>query len=68
MIPLKKTIDFSMRRPTDYKMNNRVKLPKPLDLDGEFQCETRRRLYQQTFEKYKDEIDVEKKKKTKSRV
>ena len=43
--PFKKEIDFSKSRPTDYKLNTRIKLPKPLSTDEEFQCETRKRVY-----------------------
>ena len=46
-------LDFSKRRPTDYKLNTRVSLPKPLDADGEFQCEIRRRAYQQVYDEFK---------------
>ena len=50
--PFTKVVDFSNRRPTDYEMNTRVKLPRPLDLEGEFQCEIRRRAYKETFDSY----------------
>ena len=36
--PVEKSIDFSGRRATDYKMNRNVHLPKPTDNDRELQC------------------------------
>ena len=36
---------FIVRRPTDYKLNTRINLPKPLTTDEEFQCEIRKRKY-----------------------
>ena len=52
--PFDKFIKFSSRRPTDYKLNTRVKLPKPLDLNGAFLCESRRKAYKDTFNEYKN--------------
>ena len=43
--PFSKTIDFRHRRPTDYKLNKRVMLPKPLGEMDEFLCELKRREY-----------------------
>ena len=51
--PFEKTVNFRYRRPTDYKMNTRVKLPRPLSMDQEFHCETRRRAYKGTFDEYR---------------
>ena len=50
--PFKKSINFNYRRPTDYKNNKRIKLPKPLNSTQEFLCEVRRRKFISTFEKY----------------
>ena len=51
--PLHKSVSFCRRKPTDYKLNRYVHLPEPLDCDGEFQCELRRRKYMQVLAKYK---------------
>ena len=51
--PFKKDINFNWRRVTDYKMNKRIMLPKALDPEAEFQCETRRRKFWSVFNKYK---------------
>ena len=51
--PFCKEINFNDRRPTDYKLNKRTKLPKPLDLEGEFMCEIRKRSIFKAYEKYK---------------
>ena len=50
--PLAKSVGFNKRRPTDYKLNKSVKLPKPLKSDAEFECELRRREYMASFKKY----------------
>ena len=50
--PFCKEIDFSRRRPTDYKLNTRINLPKPLPTDDEFQCETRKRQYRDAFDEF----------------
>ena len=50
--PFNKEVDFSKRRPTDYKLNSRIILPKPLPIDGEFQCEVRKRSYLHSFDEY----------------
>ena len=50
--PFSKVIDFSHRRPTDYKFNARIKLPKPMDVESEFTCELKRREYIKTFKSY----------------
>ena len=52
--PFTKTMDFGKRRPTDYKLNRRVKLPKPLDADGEFLCERKRRDLDKIFTDYQN--------------
>ena len=44
---------FDQRRPTDYRNNKFIKLPKPLGYDEEFLCEVRRRKIMNTFKKYK---------------
>ena len=54
--PFEKIMNFRYRRPTDYKLNTRVKLPRPLSLEEEFNCETRRRIYKNTFDEYKTKI------------
>ena len=51
--PFCKEINFNDRRPTDYKMNKRTKLPKPLDIEGEFMCEIRKRSIYKAYERYK---------------
>ena len=58
--PLSKTIDFSGRRPTDYKLNRHVFLPKSIDSLGEFECELRRREYMGVFNKYKQQMKSKK--------
>ena len=50
--PMTNTVNFSRRKPTDYKLNKFVHLPRPLDSEGEFQCELRRRKYIKAYEKY----------------
>ena len=50
--PFFKSIDFSHRRPTDYKFNARIKLPKPMDSESEFTCELKRREYLKTYKSY----------------
>ena len=50
--PVKNSIRFSGRRATDYKHNKSIRLPKPLSNDQEFECEIRRRKYQETFDGY----------------
>ena len=51
-----KTIDFTKRKPTDYKLNRNIILPRPLQPDLELQCELRRRNYIKAFEDYEAEI------------
>jgi len=46
------SVDFSTMRPTDYRHNKSVKLPKPIDSDGEFGCELRRRKILTTFDQF----------------
>ena len=50
--PIEKSISFSKRRPTDYKLNKFIHLPKPLSNEQEFYCEMRRRRYEQVLETY----------------
>ena len=52
--PFNKTLNFNETRPTDYKLNTRVVLPKPKDGDSEFQCEIRKRAYEDAFKEYLD--------------
>ena len=50
--PLKEKIDFRCVRPTDYTLNKRINLPKPLKVENELECEIRKREYMQTFDNY----------------
>ena len=50
--PLANRIDFNMRKPTDYKLNKRITLPKPASVDTEFDCEKRRRVYLSCMTEY----------------
>ena len=50
--PFHKSLDFRHRRPTDYKLNKRVILPKPLDEKQEFFCEIKKRGFTDAFHKY----------------
>ena len=50
--PVSKSVNFSKKRPTDYKLNKFIHLPKPLNAEGEFFCEMRRRKYTEAFKKY----------------
>ena len=50
--PFTTSIDFTGRRPTDYKLNSRVILPKPLDAENEYLCEFRRRTYLDVYNNY----------------
>ena len=59
--PVDRVIDFSMRRPTDYKLNKHVKLPKAMGFDQELDCEIRRRNYLSVFQSYKQLADRGKK-------
>ena len=54
--PFENTLSFVQRRPTDYKLNTRVVLPKALDCDSEFACEIRKRAYQEAFREYEQKI------------
>ena len=54
--PLAEVITFAHRKPTDYKLNKRVILPKPLDSEKEFQCELRRLEYMKALDEYKQEM------------
>ena len=46
--------NFSKRRPTDYRHNKLIKLPRHIDADNELACETRRRKIMSTFKKFVD--------------
>ena len=59
--PLAEVITFAHRKPTDYKLNKRVILPKPLDSEKEFQCELRRLEYMKALDEYKQEMKERKK-------
>ena len=50
--PLRESVCFINRRPTDYKMNKHVNLPKPLSAESEFECELRRKEFSEVFDKY----------------
>ena len=50
--PFRKVVAFNKRRPTDYKLNSRVKLPRSIGADGEFQCEVKRRAFNNTFKTF----------------
>ena len=47
--PFQQTLKFTDRRPTDYKLNTRVIMLKPLKDDEEFLCETRKRKFLDTL-------------------
>ena len=53
--PFDKTLNFNKRRPTDYKLNTRVKLPKPLSEKEEFHCEMKRQQYSDTMDEFINE-------------
>ena len=61
--PFNNTVSFSQRRPTDYKLNTRVILPKALDCDEEFACEIRKRAYLEAFTEYDQKVKKMKKEK-----
>ena len=48
--PIEKSIDFTRRKATDYKLNRNIILPQPLTNDREFQCELRRKAYMGALE------------------
>ena len=50
--PLNTTINFNLRRASDYKLNKYICLPKPLPDEEEFECEYRRREYLKGFDEY----------------
>ena len=60
--PFHKTLDFRFRKPTDYKLNKRLMLPRPLDDVGEFYCELKRRSYNHVFDEFQKQNDTEKSK------
>ena len=61
--PIINKINLNNRRPTDYKHNKRIILPRPATTDIEFECEKRRRYYLRTFSTFKKK---EEKKETKT--
>ena len=63
--PIKNRINFNMRRPTEYKHNRRLNLPKPSTTDIEFECENRRRKYIGCFRKFQSSLGAVKKKRKK---
>ena len=66
--PLNKSVSFAKVKPTDYKLNKYIHLPKPLDSEGEFFCELRRRKYMKTFEDYLSLVEkTQREKDTKSK-
>ena len=50
--PFLKELNFCWRRPTDYKLNTRITLPKPLSNDQEFGCELKKRAYFDAYDEY----------------
>ena len=52
--PLDKSLNFNNMNATDYKLNKRINLPKPLSIDEEFRCEIRRRAYIKSFKDFKN--------------
>ena len=65
--PVENSINFTKRKPTDYKLNKSVTLPKPLDSELELQCELRRRSYMKAFEEYHSDQNKLDKNKEKTR-
>ena len=55
--PFEKSLDFRNRRPMDYKLNNRVMLPKPLDDTQEFLCEIKRRGFNEAYDSFESDSD-----------
>ena len=53
--PLSNSIDFRNYRPTDYTLNKRIHMPKPMKVDQELECEIRRRDYMRVFDNYINE-------------
>ena len=62
--PLTRIVDFSDRRPSDYKLNKTVHLPKPLESQEEFHCELRRREFLATFDEFNENLLKTRKNKT----
>ena len=56
--PIRKCIDFTTRRSTDYKLNKNVILPRPMDASKELQCELRRKGYLKAFDKYENDFKL----------
>ena len=59
--PILNKVNFNNRRPTDYKHNKRIILPKPAPIEIELECDRRRRKYLQVLDMYKAEIKKKKK-------
>ena len=51
--PFVKTINFNKYRPTQYRFNKNVKLPKAMSTSKEYECEIRKRQFYSAFQKYK---------------
>ena len=56
--PFTKQIDFRKLRPTDYKLNKHINLPKPLSVEQEIECELRRRDYMKSFDQFTDNLTL----------
>ena len=52
--PIKKTINFTKARPTDYVLNKHIHLPKPLEIEEEINCEIRKKKFMKAFKEYTD--------------
>ena len=52
--PIKKTINFTKARPTDYVLNKHIHLPKPLEIEEEINCEIRKKEFMKAFKEYTD--------------
>ena len=63
--PKDNSLGFNDRKPTDYKLNKFLKLPKSLNFDEEFTCELRKRGYIDAFGQYED---IQKKRLEKKRM
>ena len=60
---IKKDLSFKKRRPTDYRHNKRLKLPRSLKADLEFYCEFKRRKFMESYRNYKQDFAVDNNKK-----
>ena len=59
--PIVNRINFNNVKPTDYKHNKSIILPKPMKQEQEFEAEWRRREYLRIFEEYLTEEEQRKK-------